>query len=120
VTSGSGSAPAVAPALRGEADLEKGLRRYRRKHAWRLNGHAYMIHDYSTGRKMQMPERVIFSGATRDDHVAEIFDSFGARQIGFTRMVATGVPLAIAANARHALGRRHGGGHVGVGSEKAA
>lgn len=112
-------ADAVAPALRGEADLEAGLRRYRRKHAWRLNGHAYMIHDYSTGRKMQMPERVIFSGATRDDHVAEIFDSFGARQIGFTRMVATGMPLAAIANARYALGRRRGK-PVGVGAEKAA
>jgi 2-polyprenyl-6-methoxyphenol hydroxylase-like FAD-dependent oxidoreductase len=112
---------AVAPALRGEADLEAGLRRYRRKHAWRLSGHAYMIHDYSTGRKMQPPERLIFSGATRDAHVAEIFDAFGARQIGFTRMIATGVPLAIAANARHALGRRReGSGRVGVGSEKAA
>jgi hypothetical protein len=101
-------ADAVAPALRGEADLEKGLRRYRRKHARRLSGHAYMIHDYSTGRKMQRPERTIFSGATRDPHVAEIFDAFGARQIGFTRMVATGTPLAIAANVRYALGRRRG------------
>ncbi|MBS1893198.1 MAG: NAD(P)/FAD-dependent oxidoreductase, partial [Actinobacteria bacterium] len=87
-------ADAVAPALRGEADLEKGLRRYRRKHARRLGGHAYMIHDYSTGRKMQPPERLIFSAAVRDPHVAEIFDAFGTRQIGFTRMIATGTPLA--------------------------
>ncbi len=112
-------ADAVAPALRGEADLEKGLRRYRRKHARRLGGHAYMIHDYATGRKMQLPERLIFSGATRDPHVAEIFDAFGARQIGFTRLAATGMPLAAIANARHALGRRRGAaGYVGV--EKAA
>jgi 2-polyprenyl-6-methoxyphenol hydroxylase-like FAD-dependent oxidoreductase len=101
-------ADSVAPALRGEADLEKGLRRYRRKHARRLSGHAYMIHDYSTGRKMQPPERILFSAATRDPHVAEIFDAFGARQIGFTRMVATGTPLAAIANARYALGRRRG------------
>lgn len=112
-------ADSVASALRGEADLEKGLRRYRRKHALRLGGHAYMIHDYSTGRKMQPPERLIFSGATRDPHVAEVFDAFGARQIGFTRMIATGVPLAALANARHALGRRRGANRH-VGAEKAA
>jgi menaquinone-9 beta-reductase len=109
-------ADAVAPALRGEADLEKGLRRYRRKHAWRLGGHAYMIHDYSTGRKMQPPERLIFSGATRDPHVAEIFDAFGTRQIGFTRMTLTGMPLAAIANVRHALGRGRGAQPVEVGS----
>jgi hypothetical protein len=75
-----------------------------------------MIHDYSTGRKMQLPERLIFSGATRDPHVAEIFDAFGARQIGFTRMVATGMPLAAIANARHALGRLRGAQPLGMGS----
>ena len=112
-------ADSVAPALRGEGDLEKGLRRYRRTHARRLGGHAYSIHDYSTGRKLQPPERLLFSGATRDPRVAEIFDAFGTRQIGFTRMIATGVPLALAANARHALGRRRGAsGHLGA--EKAA
>lgn len=107
-------ADAVAPALRGEGDLEKGLRRYRRKHAWRLGGHAYAIHDYATGRRMQPPERLIFSGATRDPHVAEIFDAFGTRQIGFSRMVATGVPLAAIANARYALRQRRGGEQLGA------
>ncbi|MGH2939304.1 MAG: NAD(P)/FAD-dependent oxidoreductase [Solirubrobacterales bacterium] len=101
-------ADAVAPALRGEGSLEAGLRRYRRKHAWRLSGHAYMIHDYATGRKMQPPERILFSGAARDPHVAEIFDAFGTRQIGVTRMMATGMPLAAIANARYAFGRRRG------------
>jgi flavin-dependent dehydrogenase len=101
-------ADSVAPALRGEADLEAGLRRYRRKHARRLNGHAFMIHDYSTGRKMQPPERILFSGAARDPRAAAVFDAFGTRQIGVARMMATGMPLAIAANVRYALGRRRG------------
>jgi hypothetical protein len=65
-----------------------------------------MIHDYATGRKMQPPERLLFSGAARDPRAAKVFDAFGARQIGAGRMMATGVPLAVAANARHALGRR--------------
>jgi len=132
-------AESVAPALRGEADLEAGLRRYRRKHARRLNGHAWMIHDYATGRKMQPPERILFSGAARDPRAAAVFDAFGTRQIGPARMMATGMPLAIAANVRYALGRRRGRveppaaavaiddpgrprepEHVGVGAEKAA
>jgi len=133
-------ADSVAPALRGEADLEKGLRRYRRKHARRLGGHAYMIHDYATGRKMQTPERILFSGAARDPRAAAVFDAFGTRQIGVTRMMATGMPLAIAANVRYALGRRRGRAaqpldignpvgdkgprveseHVGAGAERAA
>jgi 2-polyprenyl-6-methoxyphenol hydroxylase-like FAD-dependent oxidoreductase len=96
----------VAPALRGEEALEAGLRRYRRRHTRHLRGHAWMIHDYATGRKLQPPERLIFSGAARDPRVAAIFDAFGTRQIGPARMMATGIPLAAIANARYALGRR--------------
>ena len=99
-------ADAVAPALRGEEALEAGLRRYRREHRRHLRGHAWMIHDAATGRKMQPPERLLFSGAARDPRVATIFDSFGARQIGPARMMATGMPLAALANARYALARR--------------
>jgi 2-polyprenyl-6-methoxyphenol hydroxylase-like FAD-dependent oxidoreductase len=99
-------ADSVAPALRGEADLEAGLRRYRRTHARHLRGHAFMIHDYSTGRKQSAGERLIFSGAARNPRVATIFDAFGARQIGPARMMATGMPLAALTNARYALGRR--------------
>ncbi|HEY2056699.1 MAG TPA: NAD(P)/FAD-dependent oxidoreductase [Solirubrobacterales bacterium] len=130
---------AVAPALRGEEELETGLRRYRRRHARQLRGHAFMIHDYSTGRKQSAAERLIFSGAARDPRVASVFDAFGARQIGPARMMATGMPLAAVVNARYALGRRRGmtgptaaptpvgdpgrvdgAEQVGVGAEKAA
>jgi menaquinone-9 beta-reductase len=102
-------ADAVAPALRGEGELEAGLRRYRRKHGRRLGGHAYMIHDYATGRKLQAPEKLLFSGAARDPRVAEIFDRFGTRQVGPARALATGMPLAAVANLRYALRRRSGG-----------
>ncbi|HKZ12608.1 MAG TPA: NAD(P)/FAD-dependent oxidoreductase [Solirubrobacterales bacterium] len=99
-------ADAVAPALRGEEALEIGLRRYRRRHRRHLRGHAWMIHDYATGRKMQPPERLLFSGAARDARSAKVFDAFGARQIGAAQMMTRGIPLSIAANARYALGRR--------------
>jgi len=101
-------ADSVAPALRGEEALEAGLRRYRRKHGRRLRGHAWMIHDYATGRKLQPPERLIFSAAARDPRVATIFDAFGTRRIGAARMIATATPLALAVNARYALARRRG------------
>jgi flavin-dependent dehydrogenase len=112
-------ADSVAPALRGEEALATGLRRYRRRHSRHLRGHAWMIHDYATGRKLQPPERLLFSGAARDPRAAAIFDAFGTRQIGATRMIATGVPLALMANARYALGRRRnrpGQVDAGVGS----
>jgi menaquinone-9 beta-reductase len=113
-------ADAVAPALRGEAELEAGLRRYRRSHSRHLRGHAWMIHDYATGRKLQPPERLIFSGAARDPRVATIFDRFGTRQIGPARMIATGAPLALWANAKHALRGRSAPAMEAVGAERAA
>jgi 2-polyprenyl-6-methoxyphenol hydroxylase-like FAD-dependent oxidoreductase len=112
---------AVAPALRGEEALEAGLRRYRREHRRHLRGHMWMIHDAATGRKMNPGERLFFSGAARDPRVARIFDAFGARQIGPARMMATGMPMAALANARHALARRRGRtGPVGAGVGSAA
>lgn len=113
-------ADSVAPALHGEEALATGLRRYRRRHSRHLRGHAWMIHDYATGRKLQTPERILFSGAARDPRVAAIFDAFGTRQIGATKLIAVGTPMAILANARYAL--RHGGrvGHVGAGVGSAA
>lgn len=96
-------ADAVAPALRGEAALAAALRRYRRAHRRHLRGHAWLIHDAATGRRLQPPERLLFSGAARSARVATIFDAFAARQIGPARMLATGMPLAAIANARHSL-----------------
>jgi len=115
-------ADSVAPALRGEGELEAGLRRYRRLHRRRLGGHAWSIHDYATGRKLQPPERLIFSAAVRNPRVATIFETYGTRQIGPARMIATAMPLAAATNARHSLGQRRGGrpGKLGDGVEKAA
>jgi 2-polyprenyl-6-methoxyphenol hydroxylase-like FAD-dependent oxidoreductase len=101
---------AVAPALRGEESLDAGLRRYRRRHGRELRGHAFMIHDYATGRKLSPPEKLLFSGAARDPKVAAAFDAFAGREIGPARMMATAMPRAAVANARHALGRRRGVG----------
>jgi hypothetical protein len=110
-------ADAVAPALladrgsRGSAiggELERGLRRYRRRHARGLRGHAQMIYDYAGGRPFNPAERVLFSAAARSERLARTFEAFGTRNIGPARMLASGLPGALAVNARHALRARRG------------
>ncbi len=95
----------VAPALQGREPLEQGLERYRRRHAHQLRGHAFFIHDYATGRRMNPSERLMFSAAARDPKAAEIMEAFGTRQIRPQQMLPRLLPRAIAVNARHALAR---------------
>jgi 2-polyprenyl-6-methoxyphenol hydroxylase-like FAD-dependent oxidoreductase len=106
--SGEWLADSVAPALQGEEPLAAGLRRYRRRHRRELRGHAYLIHDYATGRKMQLPERLGFATAARDPEVAVILDAYATRQIRPTEMFARVLPRAIVSDAKHALSRRRG------------
>jgi 2-polyprenyl-6-methoxyphenol hydroxylase-like FAD-dependent oxidoreductase len=96
-------ADSVAPALHGEEELEAGLKRYRRAHRRGLRGHATMINDYASGRKMNPGERLIFSAAARDQRVATSFEAFGTRSIGPARFFVSTLPRAIAVNARHSL-----------------
>jgi 2-polyprenyl-6-methoxyphenol hydroxylase-like FAD-dependent oxidoreductase len=99
-------ADSVAPALRGDETLQAGLARYRRGHRRGLRGHATLINEYASGRKMRPGERLIFSAAARDRRVAEGFDAFGTRCISPSRAFASILPRALAVNARHALTRR--------------
>ena len=96
----------VAPALAGEEPLHAGLARYRRQHRRALRGHASMINEYASGRKMKPGERLIFAGSARDPRLAAEFEAFATRSIGRARFFATAVPRAIAVNARHALASR--------------
>lgn len=95
----------MRPALQGEESLEQGLERYRRRHARELKGHAFFIHDYATGRKFNPAERLMFAAAARDPRAAELFDSFGTRQIRPQQFMPRMLPRALAVNARHALAR---------------
>jgi len=104
--SGEWLADSVGPALAGRGSLGRGLKRYRRLHNRHLRGHAFLIHDYSTARRFNPAERMIFSGAARDGKLAVCFDRFGTRQIGPARMMATALPRSLYVNARHALVRR--------------
>jgi len=106
VQSGEWLAASVAPALAGEEPLQAGLSRYRRRHRRVLRGHATVINDYASGRKMNPGERLIFSSAARDPKLAETFEAFGTRSIGPARFFATAIPRAIAVNTRHSLRAR--------------
>jgi 2-polyprenyl-6-methoxyphenol hydroxylase-like FAD-dependent oxidoreductase len=96
-------AESVAGALVGNESLKRGLARYRRRHARGLRGHSMMIYDYAGGRKFSPPERLLFSGAARDERLAGIMEAFGTRNIGPLRMMATGLPLAALVAARSAI-----------------
>lgn len=98
-------ADSVAPALRGEESIERGLERYRRRHRSELAGHAFFIHDYATGRRMNAIERGIWAAAARDRKVAEGFESLGSRRERPGRTMARLLPRVAAVNARHALRR---------------
>jgi flavin-dependent dehydrogenase len=103
-------ADGVLPALNGDETLERGLARYRRRHRRELRGHAFFIHDYATGRRLNRAERALFAAAVRDPKVAVLFDRLGTRRMKPGRMLVEAVPRSLAVNARH-LGRvkRNGG-----------
>jgi 2-polyprenyl-6-methoxyphenol hydroxylase-like FAD-dependent oxidoreductase len=106
VQSGEWLAAEVAPALAGKEPLQAGLSRYQRRHRRALRGHAWLINDYASGRRLNPGERLIFSSAARDPRLAASFEALGTRSIGPARFFATTIPRAVAVNARHALGSR--------------
>jgi flavin-dependent dehydrogenase len=57
-------------ALRDAAALDRALRRYRRRFAWRLGPHHLQIADFSTGRPFRPLERLAFGRAASDPEVA--------------------------------------------------
>ena len=93
----------VGPALRGAEPLERGLRRYRRRHRRGLRLHAAQIHDYAGGRRFTPPERLLMSAAARDPEIAARFDAFATRQVTPPRALATIVPRALLFDARRVL-----------------
>ncbi|HEY3971282.1 MAG TPA: NAD(P)/FAD-dependent oxidoreductase, partial [Solirubrobacteraceae bacterium] len=54
-------ADSVAPALGGAESVDRGLQRYRRRHARGLKGHTREILGYATGRKINAGEKLFFS-----------------------------------------------------------
>jgi 2-polyprenyl-6-methoxyphenol hydroxylase-like FAD-dependent oxidoreductase len=102
-------ADSVSPALAGSQPLARALKRYRRRHARALRGHATMIYGYAGGRRFDAAERLLFSAAAYDEGVSRVMEAFGSRNIGPVRMITTGMPRALAVHARRALSRGRGG-----------
>jgi menaquinone-9 beta-reductase len=101
-------ADSVAPALHGAETMQKGLKRYRRRHARSLGGHTRMILDYADARKINGGEKMLFAVASWDERTGRVFEAFGSRNIGPVRMFATAIPLAMLATARQSIFKRVG------------
>lgn len=105
--SGEWLVDSVSPALRGEEELSRGLKRYRREHRRRLRLHSLLIDSYASGRRMHVAERTMFSAAARDPRLGELSAAFGARQVKPTALLRPGaLARGAATNARHAFARR--------------
>jgi flavin-dependent dehydrogenase len=99
-------ADSVARALAGDEPLEQGLRRYRRRFARSLAGHARMIDDYATGRRFQPVERALFATAVSDPRAALRLEAFATRNVGPERLLAPPmIGALLAGGARRLLGR---------------
>ncbi len=103
--SGEWLADSVASALQGREPLSAGLARYRARHRRRLRGHAMLIHDYATGRRFSLAERMLFSAAAHDRRVALDFARFGTRNAG-PEQLARGIVRSLAVHARQRAASR--------------
>ena len=90
-------------AVLGEAPLEKALHSYRERFRHRLLPHDAVISGYSTGRPLNLGERMTFSAATRDEWLAGRFEAFGTRNVAPSRFIASTFPRVLAVQARHRL-----------------
>ncbi|HWY89627.1 MAG TPA: NAD(P)/FAD-dependent oxidoreductase [Solirubrobacteraceae bacterium] len=106
--SGEWLADSVARALLGAEPLQRALQRYSRRHSRGLDGHAAMIHDYTTGRKFNAIERALFSCAARDERLTLTFTAMATRNITPTRALTAALPRVATLSARESIARRVG------------
>jgi flavin-dependent dehydrogenase len=89
----------TADALRGDADLDGALDRYRRAFRRRLGLHHWTIADLSTGRLLRANERIAFRAAARDEQAARWLEPVMTRRR---------TPLSLLGPAANARTLRHG------------
>jgi 2-polyprenyl-6-methoxyphenol hydroxylase-like FAD-dependent oxidoreductase len=99
-------ADSVAPALAGSEPLERGLKRYRRRHARKLRGHAALIYDGAGGRRFNRGEKGLFYAASHDERVAGVMEAFATRNIGPAQMFATTLPRTTLITTRNWISTR--------------
>jgi menaquinone-9 beta-reductase len=103
--SGEWLADSVSPWLRGLESQENGLRRYRKRHRRQLGMHAFVIHDFSTGRKLTPTERLMMATAARDPGAAALVEKVGTRQETPPRLVVPMSRRIVATQARRLIRR---------------
>jgi len=101
--SGEWLADSLSPWLRGIESQENGLRRYRKRHRRQLGMHAFVIHDFSTGRKLTPIERMTMATAVRDPKAAALLEKLGTRQETPHRLVAPMGMRIVATQARRLI-----------------
>lgn len=84
---------AAAPALLNGGDLGGALKAYRRRHRKELLAHHLVLSEYSTGRRLLPPERLIFAAAARDPQVATRAQLVAARLLPAQQLMS---PLLMA------------------------
>jgi menaquinone-9 beta-reductase len=77
--------------LSSERDVDRALGRYRRRHRRALAVHHWMISDYSTGRPLNPMERMLFTAAPRDQHIARAIHMLLSRMATPQRTITPGV-----------------------------
>jgi 2-polyprenyl-6-methoxyphenol hydroxylase-like FAD-dependent oxidoreductase len=73
----------VGPALHGsDRELNRALGAYARRHRRELGAHHWLISDYSSARRFNPIEKLVYSTAARDAELAGRVEDFGTRSIG--------------------------------------
>lgn len=81
-------AEAVGPSLSGDdAAIDAGLERYRKRHHKGLAAHEQFTSAYSTGRRFNPLEKMLFRGAARDQVLAQRVALMGERWIPPQKML---------------------------------
>ena len=113
-------AESVAGALAGDEPIEAGLRRYRRRFARQLRGHALMINDYAKGRRFSPVERALFATATADEGAALRLEAYATRNVGPESLLSPALGAAMARTAARRLVRRTRGARPVAVTERVA
>jgi pimeloyl-ACP methyl ester carboxylesterase/flavin-dependent dehydrogenase len=78
--------------------LDAAIDRYRKRHRRELLGHFLMTSDYSSGRRFNPIEKLLFSAAAKDGQCADMFAAFGGRSVRpndkeFVRLVGRAIKV---------------------------
>jgi hypothetical protein len=65
--------------------------------------HAFLIHDFSTGRKLTPIERLMMATAVRDPKAAALFEAMGTRRTTPPRLLAPMSRRIVATQARRLI-----------------